>query len=68
MPRDTMSPWLLFKARLHRAKDEEDFAATLPTLGVDARRWLYDTLSLTEPGHPWIAQVRPQWHDDVVRA
>jgi len=50
---------LLFKARLQRPKDEADFAATLPTLGVAARRWLYDSLSLTEPGHPWIAEVRP---------
>ncbi len=50
---------LLFKARLSRAKDEADLLAVLPTLDVTARAWLHDALNLTEPGHPWLAQVVP---------
>ena len=48
---------LLFKAHLARAKDEDDFAAVLPSLAPRARTWLRAALELSEPGHPWIERL-----------
>lgn len=48
---------LLFKAKATRPKDEDDFAAVLPRLSADARRWLYDALALVHPGHAWLDAV-----------
>ncbi len=45
---------LLFKAELRRTRDEADFAATLPLLSGDARRWLATALPA---GHPWLPTV-----------
>ena len=46
---------LLFKAS---AADEEkhadDFAAVLPLLGAERRRWLAAALAHVHPGHPWL--------------
>ena len=44
---------LLHKAPLDRAKDREDFAATLPHLGAAAASWLDGALALVAPDHPW---------------
>jgi len=44
---------LLFKAAAARPKDEADFAAALPGLDPEARRWLAEALALVSPGHPW---------------
>jgi hypothetical protein len=48
---------LSMKARLSRAKDETDLAATLPLLDDTRRRWLRDTIELLHPGHRWLEQV-----------
>ncbi|HEU0304713.1 MAG TPA: hypothetical protein VFR32_09035 [Gaiellaceae bacterium] len=45
---------LLFKAKRTRPKDEEDFAAVLPRLDSDRRRWLAGALTLAHPGHRWL--------------
>jgi hypothetical protein len=44
---------LAFKAKLARAKDERDFAVTLPLLDEAARAWLADYLARCEPAHSW---------------
>jgi hypothetical protein len=48
---------LLFKARLMRPKDEQDFAGTLPLLDRPARLWLLESLSRVYPGHAWIGRL-----------
>ena len=45
---------LLYKARLHRPKDDRDLAVTWPLLDEARRAWLVDALRVVEPGHPWI--------------
>lgn len=45
---------LLYKAKLQRPKDEQDFAAVRPRLEPQARTWLRETLLLVHPGHAWI--------------
>ena len=45
---------LLFKAKHTRPKDEGDFAAALPRLTPEERRWLRDGLELVHPGHRWL--------------
>ena len=50
---------LLFKAKhSDRPKDEADFAAVLPSLEPDRRRWLAESLALTHPSHPWLERVQ----------
>ena len=49
---------LLFKAKALRPNDEGDFAAALPRLGPEARRWLSEALALVHPGHRWLAALR----------
>lgn len=44
---------LLFKAAAARPKDEADFAAVLPRLDPEARRWLTEALDLVHPGSAW---------------
>jgi len=46
---------LLFKAKAARAKDESDFARTLPRLDDAQRSWLREMLERAHPGHAWIA-------------
>jgi hypothetical protein len=48
---------LLFKAKQTRDKDEGDLADCWPRLGDEARRWLRESLDLTQPGHPWSARL-----------
>lgn len=36
-----------------RRKDEVDFAAALPRLSSEAKRWLDRALEITSPDHPW---------------
>ena len=52
---------LLFKAgaadREIRGKDQADFERVRPSLGAEARQWLKETLSRTQPGHPWLEQL-----------
>lgn len=50
---------LFFKAKhAERPKDEDDFAALLPSLGADRRRWLAEALVLVHPGHPWLERLQ----------
>jgi aminoglycoside-2''-adenylyltransferase len=49
---------LLFKAKASRPKDQSDFAAVLPHLGRDRRRWLSGSLELIHPGHHWLPELR----------
>lgn len=44
---------LLYKSKSPRARDEADFAAALPAMDSEARRWLRTALELVAPGHPW---------------
>lgn len=48
---------LVYKARLRRAKDEPDFAATLPTLTEHRRQWMREALGSVAPDHPWIERL-----------
>jgi aminoglycoside-2''-adenylyltransferase len=49
---------LLYKAKhSHKEKDQGDFAAVLPELGQERRRWLADALELVHPGHGWIGEL-----------
>ena len=48
---------LFYKAKRKLPKDEIDFAAALPLLDSDARRWLDRSLALTAPSHPWRAAL-----------
>ena len=49
---------LFMKAKHTRAKDEADFALTLPTLDTGARNWLAAAIELVHPGHPWLDRCR----------
>jgi hypothetical protein len=49
---------LLFKARARRAKDEADFALTLPSLTTERAAWLRQALATAHPGHEWISRLR----------
>ncbi|MBJ7608812.1 MAG: amino acid transporter [Candidatus Dormibacteraeota bacterium] len=49
---------LLFKAKLHRGKDQADFDALLPQLSAEAREFLAASLHTTLPEHPWLVQLR----------
>jgi hypothetical protein len=48
---------LLFKARARRAKDEADFALTLPSLTAERGEWLRQALLTAQPGHEWISRL-----------
>jgi hypothetical protein len=45
---------LLYKATLHRPKDEHDFQTALAYLGPDQRSWLQQALERFRPGDPWL--------------
>jgi hypothetical protein len=49
---------LLFKAKSGREKDDADFAAVLPRLDAERRRWLADVIELVHPGHRWLGELR----------
>ena len=49
---------LLYKAKHTRPKDDDDFAAVVPHLGDDRRRWLADALARVHPGHRWLAELQ----------
>jgi hypothetical protein len=48
---------LLYKARLHRPKDEHDFATARGRLTAEQRAWLKDALAVFRPGDPWSAAL-----------
>ena len=49
---------LLYKAKHARPKDDDDFAAVLPSLEPARRQWLADALELVHPGHRWVGELR----------
>jgi hypothetical protein len=48
---------LLYKSKTIRPKDAEDFRSTAPKLNAPAREWLRGSLAISQPGHPWIAEL-----------
>jgi hypothetical protein len=46
---------LLFKAQLHRLKDDRDLARTWRLLAPDRQAWLRDAVRRLHPDHPWLA-------------
>lgn len=48
---------LLFKAKAHRPKDDEDFHRVLPLLGPDRLARLRSWLTQVHPNHPWLSQI-----------
>jgi hypothetical protein len=48
---------LLFKAKLGRSWDDEDFDSVLPSLPHRRRSWLRDAHETVHPGHRWIARL-----------
>jgi hypothetical protein len=46
---------LLYKAALHRPKDERDLAVTWPLLEATPRDWLRESVGRLYPDHPWLA-------------
>jgi hypothetical protein len=48
---------LLYKAKSHRPKDDADFEAALPFLGLRRRAWLRAALSAHHPGDPWLDRL-----------
>ncbi len=58
IPRQRPEIGLLFKARRRAPRDEEDFAAVVPTLSAQDRAWLKAAIELTEPpGNPWLVRL-----------
>jgi Aminoglycoside-2''-adenylyltransferase len=58
IPRQRPEIGLLFKARRRVDRDEDDFAAVVPTLSAAERGWLRDAIELTEPrGNPWLDRL-----------
>ncbi len=48
---------LLYKAVLHRPKDDRDLAVTWPLLGVAEQDWLREALGRLYPSHAWLQRV-----------
>ena len=52
---------LFYKAKGRRPKDEIDFSAALPLLGMAERGWLQDAITLTSGvEHPWLSGPAPE--------
>ncbi len=49
---------LLYKSKMARPKDHEDFIELLPHLDARRRAWLADAITLGNPGHPWLPALR----------
>ncbi|GAA1444895.1 hypothetical protein GCM10009641_64890 [Mycobacterium cookii] len=48
---------LLYKAALHRPKDDRDLAVAWPLLGSAAQGWLRDSIQRLYPQHRWLHQM-----------
>jgi hypothetical protein len=48
---------LLYKARNPRPRDEEDFENVIPHLDATARKWLCESLQMTQPAHGWLPSL-----------
>jgi hypothetical protein len=49
---------LLYKARLHRLKDEHDFELARNALDAKQRSWLREALALFAPDDPWLKVLK----------
>lgn len=50
---------LLYKAkRANEAKEQMDFSNTVGALSAEARQWLFASLTVAEPGHKWLSDLR----------
>jgi hypothetical protein len=48
---------LVYKARLRRPKDDQDFEATLPLLSEEQCLWMRHVLPDVAPDHPWLTRL-----------
>ncbi len=48
---------LLYKAVLHRPKDDRDLAVTWPLLGAAEQEWLRGSVERLYPQHPWLERM-----------
>ncbi len=48
---------LLYKAALHRPKDDRDLAVAWPLLDPTARGWLREAVARLYPGHAWLERT-----------
>ena len=48
---------LLYKAHAPRPRDQDDFANVVPRLDAPARKWLQESLQMTQPAHDWLAAL-----------
>lgn len=48
---------LLYKAVLHRPKDDRDLAVTWSLLGPDEQAWLREAVGRVYPDHPWLERL-----------
>ena len=48
---------LFYKAKTPRDKDELDFAAVIPVMTGEQRRWLAEAIQLVHGDHPWVARL-----------
>jgi hypothetical protein len=48
---------LLYKAALHRPKDDRDLARVWPLLDRGPRDWLREAMDRLYPGHPWLRRM-----------
>jgi hypothetical protein len=48
---------LLYKAALHRPKDDRDLDRTWPLLDDDARTWLREAVRELHPDHAWLERL-----------
>lgn len=48
---------LLYKAKIHRPKDDQDFHSVRDALDAERREWLLQALATCHPGHPWLAEL-----------
>ncbi len=48
---------LFYKAKNPRDRDEKDFAAVLPALDDEQRRWLRTAIGICHPRHDWLGRL-----------
>ncbi len=48
---------LLYKAKSHRLKDDQDFHSVRDALDAERREWLLQALATCHPGHPWLVEL-----------
>jgi len=48
---------LLYKAALHRPKDDGDLATVWPRLDTRSRSWLRESVGRLYPDHPWLTEL-----------